>query len=95
MLSQSRSVTDSMIITGARRLAALSPALKDPDAALLPDFGDAPEVNFQVGMAVGGKAIEEGIAGVDWRKEVVREKARAKVWKPVYGEYQHEEDGQA
>ena len=27
-----------MIIAGAQRLAALSPALKDPDDALLPDF---------------------------------------------------------
>ncbi|KAJ8085144.1 hypothetical protein PM082_003928 [Marasmius tenuissimus] len=83
-----------MIIAGARRLAALSPALKDPDAALLPDFGDAPDVNFEVGVAVAEQAIEEGIAGVDWKKEEVREKAREKVWKPIYGEYEYDEGGQ-
>ncbi|KAF9258271.1 hypothetical protein L218DRAFT_877508 [Marasmius fiardii PR-910] len=94
MLSESRRMTDTMIIAGARRLAALSPALKDPDAALLPDFGDAPDVNFEVGVAVAEQAIEEGVAGVKWKKEEVRERAKEKVWKPVYGEYEFDENGQ-
>lgn len=94
MLSESRRMTDTMIIAGARRLAALSPALNDPDAALLPDFGDAPDVNFEVAVAVAEQAIEEGVARVDWKKEHVREKAREKIWKPVYGEYVFDEDGQ-
>jgi malate dehydrogenase (oxaloacetate-decarboxylating) len=41
-----------MIIAAAQRLASLSPALKDPDAALLPDFGDSPEVNVEVWLYV-------------------------------------------
>ncbi|KAF9040271.1 hypothetical protein BDZ89DRAFT_1060700 [Hymenopellis radicata] len=73
MLCQSRRMTDTMIIAGARRLASLSPALKDPDDALLPDFGDAPNVNFEV--AVG------------WAKEEVRERAKDKQWLPIYGDY--------
>jgi malate dehydrogenase (oxaloacetate-decarboxylating) len=32
-------MTDKMIVAGAKRLAELAPALKDPDQALLPDFG--------------------------------------------------------
>ena len=48
-------MTDTMIIAGARRLAALAPALADADAALLPDFGDAPRVNFEVAVAVVDK----------------------------------------
>ncbi|RDB24334.1 putative NAD-dependent malic enzyme 3 [Hypsizygus marmoreus] len=94
MLSKSRRMTDTMIIAGARRLASLSPALIDPDDALLPDFGDAPEVNFEVAVAVAEQAIEEGTAGVDWDKSEVRDKARAKVWKPVYGEYAYDENGE-
>ncbi|KAG7100115.1 hypothetical protein E1B28_001895 [Marasmius oreades] len=94
MISESRRMTDTMIIAGARRLAALSPALKDPDAALLPDFGDAPEVNFEVGVAVAEQAIEEGVASVKWKKEEVRDRARERVWKPVYGEYVFDENGQ-
>ncbi|KAL0571642.1 NAD-dependent malic enzyme, mitochondrial [Marasmius crinis-equi] len=93
MLSQSRKMTDTMIIAGARRLAALSPALEDPDASLLPDFGDAPEVNFEVAVAVAEQAIEEGVAGVKWKKEEVRERAREKIWKPVYGKYEYDEHG--
>ncbi|KAF9461972.1 hypothetical protein BDZ94DRAFT_1262643 [Collybia nuda] len=93
VLSKSRRMSDTMIIAGARRLASLSPALKDPDEALLPDFADSPEVNFEVGVAVAEQAIEEGSAGVDWKKGEVREKARNKIWKPVYGEYVYDKDG--
>lgn len=32
-------MTDKMIVAGAKRLAELAPAMKDPDQALLPDFG--------------------------------------------------------
>ncbi|OBZ68631.1 putative NAD-dependent malic enzyme 2 [Grifola frondosa] len=78
MLAQSRTLTDTMIIAGARRLAQLAPALQDPDDALLPDFGDAPTVNFEVAVAVAEQAIEEGSAGVDWKKEDVEAKVREK-----------------
>ncbi|PBL00127.1 hypothetical protein ARMGADRAFT_1006377 [Armillaria gallica] len=94
MLCQSRKMTDTMIIAGARRLASLSPALKDPDDALLPDFGDAPQVNFEVAVAVAEQGIEEGSAGVDWSKEEVRAKAKAKLWEPVYAEYVYDKDGE-
>lgn len=93
MISQSRIMTDTMIIAGARRLASLSPALKDPDDALLPDFGDAPSVNFEVAVAVAEQAIEEGSAGVDWKKEEVREKAKERLWQPIYGEYVYDKNG--
>lgn len=82
-----------MIIAGAKRLAALSPALEDPDNALLPDFADAPDVNFEVGVAVAEQAIEEGTAGVDWEKSEVRERAKEKVWKPIYGTYVYDKEG--
>ncbi|KAK0224618.1 hypothetical protein EDD85DRAFT_858469, partial [Armillaria nabsnona] len=95
MLCQSRKMTDTMIIAGARRLASLSPALKDPDDALLPDFGDAPQVNFEVAVAVAEQGIEEGSAGVDWSKEEVRAKAKAKLWEPLYADYVYDKDGEA
>ncbi|KAF5385112.1 hypothetical protein D9615_000957 [Tricholomella constricta] len=94
ILARSRRMTDTMIIAGARRLASLSPARSDPDNALLPDFSDAPRVNFEVGVAVAEQAIEEGSAGVEWRKEEVREQAAKKVWKPIYGEYVFDEQGE-
>ncbi|KAG2107053.1 uncharacterized protein F5147DRAFT_699406 [Suillus discolor] len=93
MLSQSRRMTDGMIIAGAQRLAALSPALKDPDSGLLPDFEDAPAANLEVAIAVAQQAFDEGIQGVSWSKEEVRTKAEDKQWKPVYGTYEYDEQG--
>lgn len=94
MLAQSRQLTDTMIIAGTRRLAELAPALKDPDDALLPDFGDSPAVNLEVAIAVAEQAIEEGTAGVDWKKEDVRERAIEKQWKPTYGKYEYDPNGE-
>ncbi|KAF9492252.1 hypothetical protein BDN71DRAFT_1451813 [Pleurotus eryngii] len=94
MICQSRRMTDDMIIAGARRLASLSPALEDPDNALLPDFGDAPGINFEVAVAVAEQAIEEGSAGVDWKKEDVRERAKERRWQPIYGEYVYDPEGE-
>lgn len=94
MLSKSRTLTDKMIIAGTQRLASLSPALKNPDDALLPDFADAPAVNLEVAIAVAEQAIEEGSAGVDWTKEEVRERAIEKQWKPRYGVYVYDPDGE-
>ncbi|KAF5383967.1 hypothetical protein D9757_006928 [Collybiopsis confluens] len=94
MISKSKRMSDTMIIAGARRLASLSPALQDPDNALLPDFGEAPDVNFEVAVAVAEQAVEEGSAGVDWKKEEVREKAKLKVWVPLYGEFVYDENGE-
>ena len=83
-----------MVLAGTRRLAALSPALKDPDNALLPGIEDAPEVNFEVAVAVAEQAIEEGSAGVKWGKDEVRKKAHEMQWSPLYGEYEYDENGQ-
>ncbi|CAL1694896.1 unnamed protein product [Somion occarium] len=94
MISRSRALTDSMIVAGTQRLAELSPALKDPDDALLPDFGDSPAVNLEVAIAVAEQAIEEGSAGVDWKKEEVRGKAKGKQWKPLYGQYEYDPNGE-
>lgn len=38
IVSQSRTMSDTMLLAGTQALASLAPALKDPDQALLPDF---------------------------------------------------------
>ncbi|CAK5264346.1 unnamed protein product [Mycena citricolor] len=93
ILSKSKCMTDTMLIAGARRLASLAPALKDPDEALLPDFADAPAVNLEVAIAVAEQAIQEGSAEVSWTKEEVREKVQQGLWRPTYGEYVYDKDG--
>jgi len=94
VISQSRILTDSMIIAATRRLASLSPALKDPDDGLLPDFGDSPAVNLEVAIAVAEQAVEEGQARISSRKEDVRRVVTEAQWKPVYGEYVYDVSGE-
>ncbi|KAI0964507.1 hypothetical protein AcW1_001314 [Taiwanofungus camphoratus] len=93
MITQARTLTDTMIIAGARRLAALSPALKDPDNALLPDFSDAREVNFEIAVAVAQQAIEEGSADVSWKKDDVAEIIHKDMWRPEYADFVHDQNG--
>jgi len=95
VLAKARLLSDSMILAGAQRLASLSPALKDPDDALLPDIADAPDVSFEVAVAVAEQAISEGIAGVDWSDQEVRERAKELQWLPIYGEYVYDEKGKS
>lgn len=114
ILSQSRQMTDTMLIAGARRLAALSPAItlahraeekgevyEYNGEALLPDFGEAPEVNFEVAAAVAEQAVKEGVAQADWAvglgseqlTKVVREKGRERIWLPRHADYVYDKDG--
>ncbi|TBU26621.1 hypothetical protein BD309DRAFT_884853 [Dichomitus squalens] len=86
MITQARKLSDTMIIAGAQKLASLSPAHKDPDNALLPDFAHAREVNTEVAVAVAEQAIAEGEAGVDWDKEEVRDRIAERQW---IAEYPH------
>ncbi|PCH34331.1 NAD(P)-binding protein [Wolfiporia cocos MD-104 SS10] len=93
MITQARALSDSMIIAGARRLASLSPALKDPDSALLPDFGDARHVNTEIAIAVAEQAMDEGLADVPWKKDEVREHVKKGMWEPVYADFIYDKDG--
>ncbi|TFY55032.1 hypothetical protein EVJ58_g8504 [Rhodofomes roseus] len=93
MITQARSLSDSMIIAGAQRLASLSPALSDPDSALLPDFTDAREVNTQVAVAVAEQAIEEGLADVPWKKSEVHEHIVSGMWQPIYADFEYDPNG--
>ncbi|PPQ71423.1 hypothetical protein CVT26_011123 [Gymnopilus dilepis] len=103
VLAKSRRVTDTMLIEGAKRLADLSPAVSefrsessDKDgfttAALLPDFEDAPKVNFEVAITVAEQAVKEGSAGQDMKIGSLRQEAKEKVWVPMYREYVFDEE---
>ncbi|KAI0005555.1 hypothetical protein BJV74DRAFT_805224 [Russula compacta] len=94
VLAKARSLSDSMILAGAQRLASLSPALQNADDALLPDFAEAPGVNFEIAVAVAEQAISEGISNVEWNYQEVRERAKELQWLPIYGEYVYDENGE-
>lgn len=88
-------MTDKMIAAGAKRLSEMAPALKDPDQALLPAFGDAASVNFEVALAVVDAAVKEGVsqADVPVDGEQRRKWAQARRWKAEYTELKYSKDG--
>ncbi|KAK8853220.1 hypothetical protein IAR55_003922 [Kwoniella newhampshirensis] len=97
ILSSASKMTDKMIVAGSKRLSELAPALRDPDQSLLPEFGDAAEVNFEVALAVLDQAIEEGVnkeRGIPEDKDERRRWAEGKRWKGTeYLDYTYDESG--
>jgi malate dehydrogenase (oxaloacetate-decarboxylating) len=57
-----RRVSDEMFMAAAEALSDRSPALGDPNAALLPPLHDAREVAVEIACAVAAKAVDEGLA---------------------------------
>jgi len=94
MISKARQMTNTMIVAGTQALAKLSPALKDPDLALLPDFEDARAANMEVAVAVATQAIKDGLADVDWGIDEVRKRVEEKMWICEYEEYVWDSDGE-
>ena len=100
-----------MLIAATQRLAELSPALKshlgesgkegelrDSDGnlpPLLPDFAEAPSVNFEVALAVARRAMDEGLASVDFGPDELRSKAEIARWTPTYPRYEYDPQGEA
>ncbi|WWC91722.1 uncharacterized protein L201_006669 [Kwoniella dendrophila CBS 6074] len=100
ILSRSTKMTDSMIIAGSKRLSELAPALtkKDPNESLLPDFGDAPKVNFEIALSVIKASTKDKVSREDTmpnpeNEEKLREWASRKSWEPKYMEYKYDPEG--
>lgn len=78
-------------MAGINALASLSPALKDPDASLLPDLSEVREVSVHVAAAIVRTACEEGRTRDETVKKVVagelgeglEEFIRGQMWDPV------------
>ncbi|KAF8984699.1 hypothetical protein BDQ17DRAFT_1393838 [Cyathus striatus] len=87
IVSQSRKITDTMLIAGAQHLAALPPTIRTSDGdpanyegtSLLPDFADRSRVNFRIGVVVAEQAVKEGSTQVEFGVDKVRVKAGEKV----------------
>ncbi|MGC9199672.1 MAG: NAD-dependent malic enzyme [Acidobacteriaceae bacterium] len=83
--ARARRVSDGMIMAAAEALAALSPALEDPQGSLLPPLDSLREVSLRVAVAVGRQAEREKLAAVT--KQEFLEELAANVWEPVYLPY--------
>ncbi len=85
--SRARHVSDKMIMTAAKALAALSPTLKDKNANLLPEMATIRAVSLNIAKAVARQAIEEGLAEVESEASLQKE-LEANVWEPIYEPYE-------
>ncbi|HSB37244.1 MAG TPA: NAD-dependent malic enzyme, partial [Thermoanaerobaculia bacterium] len=81
--SRARRVTDGMLIAAARRLAEMSPALRDPAASLLPPLSELRGVAVEIACAVGAAAQREGHAPVTSADDL-RARVAACQWTPAY-----------
>jgi malate dehydrogenase (oxaloacetate-decarboxylating) len=76
-------VTDGMMVAAGRALGANSPALKDPDAPLLPLLTDVRDVAIEIAIAVATEAQNAGVAPKTTADEL-RAKVVAAQWSPEY-----------
>ena len=87
ILSRSRLLSDKMLVAAVKALAAMSPALKDPDKGLLPDVVDVREISVKIAKAVIKQASDEGLAtekGIPTNDDDLDEWVRAQMWEARY-----------
>ena len=81
--SGARRVTDRMMIAAARALGENSPALRDPQAPLLPALKELHRVAREIAFAVGSEAQRAGLADPSSPEEL-RARIGAAQWTPDY-----------
>ena len=87
VLSRASQLTDRMIVAAVQSVAALSPALKDPTAPLLPDVEVVRDVSVRVARGVIQAAVDESVAGqegIPSEADDLDEWIAAQMWKPEY-----------
>jgi len=98
VLSRTKLMTDEMIVAAAHGLAELSPALQDPDKALLPDVRNVRETSINVAAKVIQQCVKEGLNRV---KDIPEDENELKqwiedqMWKPEYREFRKVDAEQA
>ncbi|HEY6972141.1 MAG TPA: NAD-dependent malic enzyme [Candidatus Angelobacter sp.] len=88
--SGARRVTDAMMLTAARALAANSPALNDPCASLLPSLTSIRRVAAEIALAVGLQAQKDGVAP-QMPEDELRQRVKATQWLPAYSSFTAED----
>lgn len=87
VLSRTSLITPSLLVAATKALAAQAPALKDPDAGLLPDVQDVRNISVGIAKAVIKQAVEEGLNGekeIPTNDEELEEWIREQMWNAEY-----------
>lgn len=77
VLSRAKLMTPEMLVAATKALAAQAPALKDPDAGLLPDVQDVREISVKIAAAVIKQAVKDDL---NQEKEIPSEDAELEEW---------------
>jgi malate dehydrogenase (oxaloacetate-decarboxylating) len=89
VLSRADRLSEAMIVAAAQGLAELSPALEDPDKALLPDIKNVRATSVNVAMKVIQQCVKEGlnrVKDIPEKEEDLKAWIEEQMWKPVYRE---------
>jgi len=86
--SRARRVSDAMIMTAARSLAAVSPVEEDRRANLLPPVAQSRRLSRIIATDVARQAIAEGLSGL--HEFDIEDAVDANIWEPRYVPYQRE-----
>lgn len=86
LASNSRKITDGMLMAASLALADLSPLAIDGKGALLPDINDIQKVSKEIAMQVGKKAQAEGVA-IMVSEQALAESIKSNYWRPQYRMY--------
>jgi len=78
-----RRVSDGMFLAAGRALSRQSPALTDPDGALLPPLSNVHKGALDIALAVARQAQEEGLAE-PCSEATLKERLAARYWRPAY-----------
>jgi len=87
VLSRARLMTPEMLVAATKALAQQAPALKDPDAGLLPDVTSVREISVKIAAAVIKQAVKDGL---NQEKDIpedegeLEEWIREQMWTPDY-----------
>lgn len=87
VLTRAKLITSAMLVEATKALASQAPAMKDPDAALLPDVEDVREVSVKIAAAVIKQAVKEDVAqeeGIPDSDEDLEEWIRVQMWSAEY-----------
>lgn len=87
VLSRAKLMTDKMLVEATKALASQAPALKDPDAPLLPDVEDVREISVQVAKAVIKQAVAEDLneqKDIPTDDKELEEWIREQMWDALY-----------
>ena len=76
-----------MLVAAVKALAAQAPALKDPDAALLPDVTHVREISVQIAAGVIEQAVKDDLAQekhIPTERKDLEEWIREQMWEAKY-----------